>query len=1063
MADEVLNLKSGVRQVYWPAAIMLVMAVASSSQVRAGIALVDTADEAGLSIAIAESGPTSVTISNFTVSAMANVLVVLVEDKGASAVNSEPATLAWGSQTILKAVAQDNPTATLRGESIYYLFNPAPGTHNITAAVANAPNHVELTAYTLGGVDTTVSPKTGSGGNTTASVSFNVPGVVAGSWAAVNSTWSDANPPTITGMGGTTTMTDSLVVDNLTTIVTAGYISGLSAGSDTFTATWAASGQKNNLAVAVFTPLAMAINLTAAAASPNPVQVGTPVLLSVTASSTAGSITNVVVNASAIGGPSALPLRLSAGDVYTNSVTTIIPSIGAILPVTVQDSAGNVLAGSLRVVVETIADMQMDAFNKAYLVQDPDGQTYYVNSLSNRVPDGTWTFSIDIEGEEDAYERTHNPVQQQLINNLCTTWLIQTPTPWSWDGWNDDIGWFSLALVRGYQMTGDTNFLNAAEYGFGFAFGRGWDTNFNNGGIWEEQPANVNGPPNKNPLACDSNLQTVCMLYQSTTNPAYLADAELIYGWVRTNLFNPGTGIVYGSITTNGQVNTQPNLYNQGTFVDCANLLYNITGQQEYYNDAKAAVNGATNKLTTGGIFSNGATYLNTWAAEFARGMGHFVKDNNLWNAYYALMVANANAAWGCRRPDYNVSWSEWTQPTPTNTDLSANWAVNAVAMMQATPTGPATNFTLNYGGAPIVQAGGSDWDNPGNWSPLGLGATLSLVANPASTFSVVAGSRLRTPVAADSVFPGTVLMVNGDGVLENGTVVTIGELRIKHTGFNPATNDYSHLALDGGEVLNGDTGLLVLQGWLDVQSNSVFYIDNNDGRADQVDAWVTGAGNLFWHDATPPGGTNDFNVTGAANTFSGQWIVDQGGLLGSGAGSLGTNNLIVGTNTFVAAVETLYNLNNTNASLILGANGKMYLHQTNHFASVIINGTPLTNGTYSFAALNSAYPTKFPAAWARQTGSTFSTGSGQIIVGNAPPPPPRISNISLTGTALSLSVTNGAAGGPWILLQSTNVALPLSQWQTNITGTFDGSGNLSTNLPNTATNLQEFYRFKVL
>ena len=77
-------------------------------------------------------------------------------------------------------------------------------------------------------------------------------------------------------------------------------------------------------------------------------------------------------------------------------------------------------------------------------------------------------------------------------------------------------------------------------------------------------------------------------------------------------------------------------------------------------------------------------------------------------------------------------------------------------------------------------------------------------------------------------------------------------------------------------------------------------------------------------------------------------------------------------------------------------------------------------------------------------------------------PPLPRITHISLSGTSLSISATNGTAGGPWTLLQSTNVALPLSQWQTNIMGTFDGSGNLSTNIVNTATNRQEFYILKV-
>jgi hypothetical protein len=532
--------------------IILAGVAASMSTAVANIALVDTAAEAGLSMSISESSQNSVTISNFTVSAMANVLVVLVEDKGASAVNSEPATLAWGSQTILKAVAQDNPNTNLRGESVYYLFNPTPGTNNITAAVANNPVDVEMTAYTLSGVDTTVAPKTGSGGNTTAEVTFTVPGVVAGSWAAVNSTWASQSPvPSITGTGGTNVMTSFLMVDNQSTILTAGYISGLSGGADTFTASWDAGGQKNNFAVAVFTPQTTAINITAASAAPNPVQEGMPVLLSVAATSTVSSIANVVVNASAIGGPSFLPLSLSGGNVYTNTVTTSIAATGVILPATVQDSAGNTLAGSLSLYVETLADVAFDAYNDAYLIQTQDGLglDYYVSSLTNRDTESGWGYAIDIEGAIDAYERTLSPVRQQLVHSLCIDFLLESPTNgWAGDGWNDDIGWMSLVMIRGYQKTGDTNFLLAAEYGFNMAFARGWDTNYNGGGIWELQPADQTGAPGKNPLADDSLLQTVCMIYQSTEDTNYLNRALQIYSWVRTNLFDPSTGLVYGII-----------------------------------------------------------------------------------------------------------------------------------------------------------------------------------------------------------------------------------------------------------------------------------------------------------------------------------------------------------------------------------------------------------------------------------------------------------------------------------------------------------------------------------
>jgi hypothetical protein len=425
-----------------------------------------------------------------------------------------------------------------------------------------------------------------------------------------------------------------------------------------------------------------------------------------------------------------------------------------------------------------------------------------------------------------------------------------------------------------------------------------------------------------------------------------------------------------------------------------------------------------------------------------------------------ATATLNINSAQSTNALDYIVAVSNGFGGTVSS----------PAATLTITPAGPAANFTLNYpdGSTPVAEASGSDWNTVNSWYTNGQPASTSAYSNPGSTYTVVVGARLRTPSAlASFAFPGiaTTLALNGDGVYEDNALTTIGELRLKHTGFNPATNSYAHLALNGGEVFNGDTGLIVFKGWVDVQASSVFYSDVAENRTFQIDSWLTGSGNIFYHDAN---GTNngiaDFIVTGTTNTFKGQWILDQGVLLGSGINSLGTNNIIVGTNGLWAAVETLYNLNNTNSTLTLGANGQMFLHQTNQFAAVSINGTSLPNGVYTFNTLHSAYPTAFPATWTQQIGSTFSAGSGEIIVGPVvagPPPTPRVTHISLSGTALSISATNGLPGGPWELLQSTNVALPLSQWQTNIMGTFDGSGNLSTNILNTATNSQEFYILK--
>ncbi len=401
----------------------------------------------------------------------------------------------------------------------------------------------------------------------------------------------------------------------------------------------------------------------------------------------------------------------------------------------------------------------------------------------------------------------------------------------------------------------------------------------------------------------------------------------------------------------------------------------------------------------------------------------------------------------------------------------------SSVAILTVLPTGPVMNFTLNYPGTNgisvnIIQPTGSDWNSVSNWNPFGLSAAISAVAYPGSTFELLAGSRLRSPAAA-ATFPGLQLILDGSGILENdgtnnlvtGTnnPVNVSELRFKN---NDVTNYFSSLVLNGGQIDVGNAGTLILQGNLTVSNNSSLFVDNSApaDRSIRIDAQLAGSGNLLWHNVSGLLSGSSLQITGPGNTFTGQWIVDQGALIGVGANSLGTNNIIVGTNGQNAAVETLYNINNTNGSLILGANGQVFLHQNDTFASVTINGTALTNGLYFFSQLNGLYPANFPATWTLQAGSTITSASGWINVGNVfvpPPPTPRITFINLSGTTLSLSATNGLPGGSWVLLQSTNVALPLSQWQTNITGTFDGSGNLSTNILNNATNKQEFYLLK--
>jgi Glycosyl hydrolase family 76/Immunoglobulin I-set domain len=749
--------------------------------------------------------------------------------------------------------------------------------------------------------------------------------------------------------------------------------------------------------------------------------------------------------------------------------------------VVITNSYGSVTSSvaNLNMVVETTADAAYEAWVAAYVVTN-GYQTYIVNSLQNRNFSFMWQQAYMIWMLEDTYDRTQSPDQQQLINALLNTFIWQNHSDLTWDGWDDDLEWGEMALIRGYEITGNGAAFNSAVFNWNAVMSRGWDSTYG-GGIWEQLPP----PTSKCALSCCPQVIAGIHLFQITGQTNYLTTSQTIYNWTWTNLFiatsaQATNGMTLGQVNEgiawadtnhlNTKVLVSNNSYNSGLFAMAASLLYQATGTTQYLSDAILAENQKVNKepILNEDHVANGdfGGEMLIRGAVLIASQDHY----NLWPTYGPWLQAQCPAAWSKRRTDYNITHNNWTTATPAGTNdldsMESECAVLVQQMAISSLPGFATNFTLNYGGTPIAENTGNDWNNGNIWNPGGLSAATSAVAYPASTFEAKAGSRLRSPTTA-ATFPGNQLTLDGSGVFENlggGNPANVSELRFKN---NDVANYFSSLVLNGGELDAGNNGTLIIQGNMNVAANSTIYVDNSTttDRGVRIDSNLTGPGNLFWHEASGGLGGFDLQVTGAGNTFSGQWLVDQGALVGVGVNSLGTNNIIVGTNGLVAAVETLYDLNNTNASLVLGASGQMFLHQTNHFASVIINGAALTNGIYSFTKLNSTYPAKFPSSWTQQAGSTFTTGSGQITVGNVvvgPPSPPQITAIGLNGTGLSLSATKGTPGGPWALLQSTNIALPLSQWQTNATGIFDGSGNLATNILNTATNLQEFYLLKV-
>ncbi len=322
------------------------------------------------------------------------------------------------------------------------------------------------------------------------------------------------------------------------------------------------------------------------------------------------------------------------------------------------------------------ADTAVSAYLQAFVRQD--GATAFIKGDQNGGDPGFWQEIEEIEGIEDANDRTGGAYNSQ-VTALLNGFSKAHGTDWSDNIYNDDISWATIAYTRGYQATGNTTFRTIAKSNFDRMFARAW--NPEKGALyWTTKNTSYNSC-----IECPAGIAS-CLLGKALGDDNYLTKARTLFTWEKANLFDASTGAVWDAVNTSGKIGTWSSTYNQGTFVGLADFLGDTASAKlaaDYTRDHLGKRNADGDQIMpeygAGGDNNSGLNSIGL------RWISQFMKNRHLQKDYLPWLQANANTAWGVRRPSDNLSWDQWLQQTPDG--VLHSWdCINSVVALQVTP-----------------------------------------------------------------------------------------------------------------------------------------------------------------------------------------------------------------------------------------------------------------------------------------------------------------------------------------------------------------------------------------
>lgn len=337
------------------------------------------------------------------------------------------------------------------------------------------------------------------------------------------------------------------------------------------------------------------------------------------------------------------------------------------------------------------ASIAMSAFNDQFY--NKDMKLFYTTS-DKKGRAAIWTQAIYWDMVMNAYKRTKDKKYLQQIEDVYQGGYEQYDK-YNWnntDEWfvYDDLMWWIISLARAYEITGDKKYLDHSIAGFD----RVWDgiPGVDDRGSYDKEAGGMRWGWKRDEwtgkMAC-INYPTVvaaATLYNITKNKAYLDKATEIYEWSRNNLFDKKTGAVADSKHGTGDAHWRMHVYNQATCIGGAVMLYKITKDEHYKNDAILAADYTKNVMSDeDGIlpFRTGIEQ-GVYTAIFSQYIIRLAEDCKQ-PQYLDWMRLNINKAWQNRDKTRNLTFKDFNNPCPEGV-IEVYDASACPALMQVIP-----------------------------------------------------------------------------------------------------------------------------------------------------------------------------------------------------------------------------------------------------------------------------------------------------------------------------------------------------------------------------------------